>query len=61
MPIFQAHGSLDPIVVPPRGSDSRDLLQALGYRVDWHSYPMAHAVCPAEIADLRAWLAQRFA
>jgi phospholipase/carboxylesterase len=61
VPIFQAHGSLDPIVVPPRGSDSRDLLQALGYRVDWHSYPMAHAVCPAEIADLRAWLAQRFA
>lgn len=60
VPIFQAHGSLDPIVIPPRGSDSRDALQGLGYHVDWHSYPMAHAVCPAEIADLRAWLGQRF-
>lgn len=58
-PIFQAHGSLDPVVIPPRGSDSRDLLQRLGYRVDWHSYPMAHAVCAEEIADLRAWFGQR--
>ena len=61
VPIFQAHGSLDPVVIPPRGSASRDLLQGLGYRVDWHSYLMAHAVCPQEIADLRDWLTQRFA
>lgn len=60
VPIFQAHGTLDPVVIPPRGSDSRDLLQRLGYRVDWHAYPMAHAVCAEEIADLRAWLGQRF-
>ena len=60
MPIFQAHGTFDPVVIPPRGSDSRDLLQRLGYRVDWHSYPMAHAVCAEEIADLRGWLGRRF-
>ncbi|EQD57844.1 Phospholipase/carboxylesterase, partial [mine drainage metagenome] len=36
----------------------RDVLTALGHRVDWHSYPMAHAVLPQEIADLRAWLAR---
>ena len=59
VPIFQAHGSLDPVVITPRGSASRDLLQGLGYRVDWHSYPMAHAVCAEEIADLRTWLGQR--
>ncbi|MEW9571741.1 alpha/beta hydrolase [Rhodanobacter sp. Si-c] len=58
-PIFQAHGNLDPVVIPPRGSASRDLLQGLGYRVDWHSYPMAHAVCAEEIADLRTWLGAR--
>jgi len=57
--IFQAHGSFDPVVIPPRGSASRDLLQGLGYRVDWHSYPMAHAVCAEEIADLRRWLGAR--
>ncbi|MDE2317181.1 MAG: alpha/beta fold hydrolase [Xanthomonadaceae bacterium] len=60
VPIFQAHGTFDPVVIPPRGSDSRDLLQRLGYRVDWHSYPMAHAVCAEEIADLRGWLGRRF-
>ncbi|HKR77934.1 MAG TPA: alpha/beta hydrolase fold domain-containing protein [Rhodanobacter sp.] len=59
VPIFQAHGSFDPVVIPPRGSDSRDLLRSLGYRVDWHSYPMAHAVCAEEIADLRTWLGTR--
>lgn len=61
VPIFQAHGSFDPVVVPPRGSASRDLMQELGYRVDWHGYPMAHAVCAEEIADLRTWLGRRLA
>ncbi len=60
VPIFQAHGTFDPVVIPPRGSDSRDLLQRLGYRVDWRSYPMAHAVCAEEIADLRVWLGRPF-
>lgn len=59
VPIFQAHGSFDPVVYPPRGSASRDALQALGYRVDWRAYPMAHAVCAEEIADLRTWLGAR--
>ncbi|HTM28914.1 MAG TPA: dienelactone hydrolase family protein [Rhodanobacter sp.] len=54
--IFWGHGSADPVVPMPRGAESRDLLLALGYAVDWHSYPMAHAVCAEEIADLRAWL-----
>ncbi|HUH31990.1 MAG TPA: dienelactone hydrolase family protein [Rhodanobacter sp.] len=54
--IFWGHGSADPVVPMPRGAESRDLLLALGYTVDWHSYPMAHAVCAEEIADLRAWL-----
>jgi len=61
VPIFQAHGTFDPVVIPPRGSDSRDLLQTLGYHVEWHAYPMAHAVCAEEIADLRTWLGRRFA
>ena len=60
-PIFWGHGSADPVVVLPRGVSSRDLLQALGYTVAWHTYPMAHAVCPQEIADLRRWLGLRLA
>ncbi len=58
-PIFWGHGLADPVVVLQRGLDSRDALQALGYPVDWHTYPMLHAVCPQEIADLRDWLGQR--
>ena len=35
---------------------SRDLLQQQGYTVAWHTYAMAHAVCPEELLDIRAWL-----
>lgn len=55
-PVFLAHGSADPVVVLPRAIASRDALEALGYSVDWHEYPMAHSVCMEEIADLNAWL-----
>jgi phospholipase/carboxylesterase len=55
-PLFWGHGSADPVVAMQRGVDSRDLLQSLGYTVAWHTYPMAHAVCAQEIADLRSWL-----
>ncbi len=58
-PIFYGHGTADPVVVLQRGVDSRNLLQALGYAVDWHTYPMGHAVCAQEVADLRAWLGRR--
>jgi phospholipase/carboxylesterase len=61
LPIFWGHGTLDPVVILQRGTDSRDLLQSLGYTVDWHVYPMAHAVCAEEIGDLRRWLGQRLA
>jgi phospholipase/carboxylesterase len=39
-----------------RATASRDALQALGYPVEWHDYPMAHAVCMDEIEDLNRWL-----
>jgi phospholipase/carboxylesterase len=58
LPIFQAHGQLDPIIALARGAASRDALRALGYAVQWHEYPMAHAVCPEEIEDLNRWLVQ---
>ncbi len=58
-PVFWGHGSLDPVVPLQRGVESRDVLLALGFAVEWHTYPMGHAVCPQEIVDLRAWLGQR--
>jgi len=58
VPIFMAHGTHDPLIPVSRARDSRDRLLALGYRVQWRDYPMAHAVCAEEIADLSAWLRQ---
>ncbi len=59
VPIFWGHGTLDPVVILQRGIDSRAALEALGYKVDWHTYPMPHFVCPEEIADLRQWMGER--
>lgn len=56
LPIFLAHGMQDPVVVPARGTASRDALRALGHDVEWHDYPMPHSVCAEEIEDLNAWL-----
>jgi phospholipase/carboxylesterase len=55
-PVFLAHGTMDDIVVFPRGEATRDALQALGQPVEWHAYPMGHSVCKEEIRDLEAWL-----
>lgn len=55
-PILMCHGSMDPVVAPQRGAASRDQLSALGYAVQWHSYPMEHSVHPQEIADISAFL-----
>jgi len=56
VPVFMAHGTLDPVVPPALGEASRALLQARGYDVEWHTYPMPHSVCAEEVEDVRAWL-----
>jgi phospholipase/carboxylesterase len=55
-PIFLAHGNQDPVVDVRRGTEAKQLLEAGGYPVEWHSYPMPHSVCPQEIVDIAAWL-----
>jgi phospholipase/carboxylesterase len=56
VPIFLAHGTMDPLVAPERGAAARDRLVQGGYTVEWHTYPMAHQVCPDEIADAGRWI-----
>jgi phospholipase/carboxylesterase len=53
-----AHGTQDPVVLPSRGEASRTQLAALGYSVQWHTYPMPHSVHPREVADIGAFLRQ---
>ena len=59
-PVFMAHGAQDPVVPQALGQRSREALQAMAVAVEWHSYPMPHSVCPAEIKDLGDWLDARF-
>lgn len=56
VPIFQAHGTADPMVSAELGRTSRDVLTAAGYAVDYREYPMAHEVCSEEVRDIGDWL-----
>lgn len=56
LPIFLAHGSQDPVVPLAASERARVLLRALGYRVQCHTYPMAHSVCGEELRDVSCWL-----
>jgi phospholipase/carboxylesterase len=55
-PVFMAHGRFDPMIPMQYGRSAADALVDAGFGVDWHDYPMAHAVCPQEIDDIRNWL-----
>jgi len=57
-PIFMAHGKLDEMIPIGRAENSRDKLKAIGYHLEWHAYPMGHAVCPEEIEAIGRWLAR---
>ncbi len=54
-PIFQAHGSDDPIIAEDQGARSRDKIADVRNAPEWHSYPMGHSVCGPEIQDLATW------
>jgi len=56
LPVFMAHGTQDPVVRFAWGDASRRSLAAMGYAVEWHSYPMPHAVVWEEIAAVGAFL-----
>ena len=56
VPIFMAHGTGDSMIRPEWAETSRRALQAQGYPVEWHTYPMQHSVCIEEVRDIGAWL-----
>jgi phospholipase/carboxylesterase len=58
-PLMMMHGTFDPIIPVYQGQNTRDLLQQAGYPIEWHEYPMQHAVCPQEINAISHWLQQR--
>ena len=59
-PVFMAHGTFDPVVPITAGQLGAQQMNALGFDVDWHTYPMQHQVSAEEIADLSVWMGARF-
>jgi len=55
-PIFQAHGSFDPLIPVHFAGVSRRALTSAGWTVEYHEYPMAHQVAEAEIRDIGIFL-----
>jgi phospholipase/carboxylesterase len=61
VPILLCHGRGDPVVPIGMGLEARDELKSNGYAPEWRDYPMQHAVCMDEIADVARWLQLRLA
>lgn len=61
LPIEVHHGSFDPVVPEALGRAGFEQVKSLGYPAHYRQYPMAHAVCPQQVADIGHWLSQRLA
>ncbi len=57
-PIFMAHGIDDQIVPLSLAEASAAALKRRGYEIEWHTWPMPHAVCAEEIRALADFLAR---
>ncbi|MDA1371060.1 MAG: carboxylesterase [Proteobacteria bacterium] len=58
IPIMICHGTMDQVVPESLGLKSLATLQNLGFVPEYNSYPMEHAVCPQEIADIGTWISR---
>ena len=56
LPVLMVHGTFDPLLPLAAGQHAREIMQDAGFKVQWHEYPMAHAVCAEEISEIRKWL-----
>ncbi len=55
-PIFMGHGTQDPVVPLQLAEVSRAALENRGYQVEWHTWPMPHAVCAEEIEAVAGFI-----
>ncbi len=59
VPVFMAHGTLDPVVPVGLGEQAARRLQQAGCQVSWRTWPMPHSVCAEEVEALDRWLSER--
>ena len=56
VPILMAHGTQDEVVPLRLAEASRSALQAKGYEVEWHTWPMPHSLCAEEVEAVASFL-----
>lgn len=56
VPVFMAHGTHDGVIPYAFAAQSGRFLQAQGYPLEWHDYPLEHGVSMEELRDIEAWL-----
>jgi len=59
-PIFYAHGVMDPVINISAAMLSRNILQSLGYPVEWKTYSIPHSVHPEEIQKIGEFIKRVF-
>ncbi len=59
--LFMAHGTLDEVLPHEIGELAKNILLALGAKIDWHSYSMSHEVCGQQIQEIRNWILEKLA
>ena len=59
-PLFLGSGLYDPLVLPDWTDLTIQILRDKGFQqIEWHKYPMEHAICIEEIRDLSGWINQQ--
>ncbi len=56
LPVFMAHGLMDPMIPVQRAAIAKSTLTDLSYPVTWQEYPMGHEICMEELDALSRWL-----
>jgi phospholipase/carboxylesterase len=58
-PLLWQHGRADPVVPVAFGHEARDVLDALGLRVEYREYPIGHEISEESLRDMAGWLTAR--
>ena len=56
LPILMLHGTQDETIPMDDALRARDRLREAGHTVDWHEFPIGHAVSPEEIEVVDVWV-----
>ncbi|MGV2106442.1 alpha/beta hydrolase [Agrobacterium vitis] len=55
-PVFLGHGAIDKVTPLRQIKTAQTRMEALGYTITSHTYPIGHTITEAELHDLSVWL-----